>query len=48
MLKRHGSGKGACRTTVNKFRRQSKKLVMQGAQILRNEEYIQVRCNDER
>ncbi len=31
-----------------KFRRQSKKLIMQGARILRNEAYLLVRCNDER
>ncbi len=30
------------------FRRQSKKLIMQGARILRNEAYMLVRCNDER
>ncbi len=29
-------------------RRHSKKLQMQGARILRNEAYIEVRCNDER
>jgi len=28
--------------------RHSKKLHMQGARILRNEAYIEVRCNDER
>jgi hypothetical protein len=27
--------------------RQRKKIQMQGAQILRNEAYIKVRCNDE-
>jgi len=29
-------------------RRHSKKLQMQGARILRNEAYMEVRCNDER
>jgi predicted RNA binding protein YcfA (HicA-like mRNA interferase family) len=29
-------------------RRHGKKLQMQGARILRNEAYINVRCNDER
>ncbi len=29
-------------------RRHSKKLQMQGARILRNEAYIEVRCNDKR
>ena len=29
------------------MRRQRKKIQMQGAQILRNEAYIEVRCNDE-
>ncbi len=29
------------------IRRQRKKIQMQGAQILRNEAYIEVRCNDE-
>jgi len=29
-------------------RRHSKKLQIQGARILRNEAYIEVRCNDER
>jgi hypothetical protein len=29
------------------IRRQRKKVQMQGAQILRNEAYIEVRCNDE-
>ena len=29
-------------------RRHSKKLQMQGVRILRNEAYIEVRCNDER
>jgi hypothetical protein len=29
------------------IRRQRKKIQMQGAQILRNEAYIKVRCNDE-